>query len=98
MDDDKTRTINIPGMIDGDPTEVERRILEQLPEVIDAFAEYIDEAAIQLANTERTRIIQAEKDLDPLELADRYDTSARARTLAKLERAAKVLCAAGAEL
>lgn len=93
-----TITLDIPGMIDGDPGQVEKRVLSQLPEVIDAFAEYFDGAIKQLANAERTRVLRDEPSMSPENLATAYDNSERAKKLALMERAAKVLAGTAADL
>lgn len=90
--------LSIPGMIDGDPLDVEKTILSTLPDLIDEVAAYIDAAVKQLSNAERTRIVRSDKNLDALELAHAYDESDRAGSLARLSGAAKALCAAAAEM
>lgn len=93
-----TRTIRIPGLIEGDPLTVEADVLEDLPGVIDALAEYLDEATVQLANTERTRILQARPSFSSEELAAAYEASTRANTIRRLRDAARAMCAHAADL
>lgn len=98
MPNDKNITIPIPGEIDGDPHEVEALVTQALYHSMDAFADWIDQATKQLANTERTRILTREPGVTAEELAEAYDESARAGQLARLNGAARALASAAAEL
>ena len=93
-----TVALNIPSQIDGEPDEVEAVILDDLPPMLDQLAGYIDLATKQLANAERSRILADSIGMTADELREEYDESDRASTLARLNGAAKALCAAGAEL
>lgn len=92
-------TVAIPGLIDGDPEEVEDRILQDIPRTIDALADYIDGVCKQLANTERSRILAERGGTIPAaELQQVYAASPRAAQIARLLGAAKALAAVAAEL
>lgn len=99
MPDAVTIEVALPSLIDGNPFEVERRILADLDPAMDRFAEWIDSAAKQLANTERSRILIREPaGITGEEMAELYDDTDRAATLARMQGAAKALVAAAAEL
>jgi hypothetical protein len=100
MNDPEITVLNLaqPGSIDGDPLEVEARVLSDLAPTIDALAEYLDEAAKQLANAERTRIVRADKGLDPMQIRQTYDASDRADSLRRLLEGGKQVAAAASEL
>jgi hypothetical protein len=96
--EDKQVTLDLPGMIDGDPFEVERQVLSTLPPILDEFASFIDDVCAQLANTERSRILRQNKAMNAEELAEHYEASDRAGQLVRFQGAAKALCSAAAEL
>lgn len=94
-----TIEVALPGLIDGDPFEVERRVLADLDPAMDQLAQWIDDASRQLANTERSRILAREPaGITGEEMAQLYDDTPRAATLARMQGAAKALVAAAAEL
>lgn len=99
MSDTPELKVPLPGLIDGDPFEVERGILSVMPVAMDQFAEWIDSASRQLANTERSRILAEHgTSISAERLAELYDESERAGQLARMRGAAKALVGAAAEL
>jgi len=99
MSDNVTIEVALPGMIDGDPFEVERTLLRDLDPALDSFAEWVDDTCKQLANTERSRILSREGNgISGERLAELYEESDRAGQLARMQGAAKALVGAASEL
>ena len=97
MPDSKV-TIAVPGEIDGEPAEVEAQVLADLEVLLDAVAAFVDAAARQLANAERSRIIDEEPSIGAAQLTQMYDESERAGSLTRLVGATKAMCSAAAEV
>lgn len=94
-----TLEVALPGLIDGSPFDVEKRVLSDLEKGMDQLAEYIDEAAKQLANTERSRLlIEHGASTTGEELAELYAETPRAGAVARMQGAAKALVGAAADL
>ena len=96
--DTPTLNLPLPGLIDGDTDQVEELTIEALYDSMDQFAEWIDDAARQLANSERSRILKDSPSISADELSLRYFESDRAGSLVRLKGAAKALVAAVAEM
>lgn len=88
----------VPGMVDGDPADVERQVLADLQSLTDPLADYIDQATKQLANAERTRILTDSPAMDGEALAQAYRESYRAGAITRLLGAARAMCAAVQEM
>lgn len=94
-----TMEVVLPGMIDGDPFEVERVLLEDIYPAMDQFAEWIDAVCKQLANTERSRILAEHGSTMPADqLRHRYEETVRAGQVTRMQGAAKALVGAAAGL
>jgi hypothetical protein len=91
-------TLPLPGLIDGDTDEVEELTLEALYDSMDQFAGWIDDVTKQLANAERSRILDGTPSMTAEVLTETYDESDKAAILARLNGAAKALVSAAAEL